>query len=147
MHEVTKTAVRPVDRIPTVEESRDTDIRKEYTTTIEVNGARIYHEMRGSGPSVLFIAGATGDAGHFQRVAEILSGEFAVVTYDRRGNSRSPRPDASGAGVTTIKPNSELPKITDTVVIDGYTQPGASPNTQAQGNDAVLLIYGLAYIA
>ncbi len=59
---------------------------------LEVNGANIYHERRGSGPSVLFIAGATGDGGHFQRVAELLSDEFTVVTYDRRGNSRSPRP-------------------------------------------------------
>lgn len=58
---------------------------------LEVNGARIYHEVRGSGPSVLFIAGATGDGGHFRRVAEILSDEFTVVTYDRRANSRSPR--------------------------------------------------------
>lgn len=60
---------------------------------LEVNGARIYHEVRGSGPSVLFIAGATGDSGHFERVAELLSDEFTAVTYDRRANSRSPRPD------------------------------------------------------
>jgi pimeloyl-ACP methyl ester carboxylesterase len=60
---------------------------------LEVNGANIYREMRGSGPSVLFVVGATGDGGHFDRVAEILSDEFTVVTYDRRGNSRSPRPD------------------------------------------------------
>ncbi|MDQ4145634.1 MAG: alpha/beta hydrolase [Actinomycetota bacterium] len=38
------------------------------------------------------IAGATGDAGHFRVVAEQLSDDFQVVTYDRRGNSRSPRP-------------------------------------------------------
>lgn len=62
-------------------------------TLLDVNGARIYHEVRGSGPSVLFIAGATGDGGHFQRVAEILSDEFTMITYDRRANSRSPRPE------------------------------------------------------
>ena len=60
---------------------------------LEVNGVKLYHEVRGSGPSVLFIAGATGDGGHFERVAESLSDEFTVVTYDRRANSRSPRPD------------------------------------------------------
>lgn len=59
---------------------------------IEVNGAKLYHEVRGSGPSVLFISGATGDAGHFERVADLLADEFTVVTYDRRANSRSPRP-------------------------------------------------------
>jgi pimeloyl-ACP methyl ester carboxylesterase len=90
---MTKTAVGSTDRISTGKESRDTDGRKKYTTMIEVNGARIYHEVRESGPSVLFIAGATGDGGHFERVAELLSDEFTVVTYDRRGNSRSLRPD------------------------------------------------------
>jgi pimeloyl-ACP methyl ester carboxylesterase len=36
--------------------------------------------------------GATGDAGHFERLAGLLADEFTVVTYDRRGNGRSPRP-------------------------------------------------------
>jgi hypothetical protein len=48
--------------------------------------------------------------------------------------------DIPGAGVQSISPTSALPTITDPVVIDGYTQPGASPNTLAVGNDAVLLI-------
>lgn len=61
--------------------------------TVNVNGAEIYHEVRGSGPPVLFIQGATGDGGTFERVAEQLADEFIVVTYDRRGNSRSPRPE------------------------------------------------------
>lgn len=72
---------------------------------LEVNGAKIYHEVRGSGPSVLFVAGATGDGGHFERVAEILCDEFTVVTYDRRGNSRSPRP--GGWEVTSTEEHSE----------------------------------------
>jgi pimeloyl-ACP methyl ester carboxylesterase len=71
----------------------------------EVNGANLYNEVRGSGPPVLFIAGATGDGGHFQRVAELLSDEFTVVTYDRRANSRSPRPD--GWESTSIEEQSE----------------------------------------
>ena len=33
-----------------------------------------------------------------------------------------------------------LPTITDPVTINGYTQPGSSPNTKAVGNDAVLKI-------
>ncbi len=45
-----------------------------------------------------------------------------------------------GAGVHTIAPAGALPGITDAVTIDGYTQPGASANTLAMGNDAVLLI-------
>ena len=33
--------------------------------TITVNGAELYHEVRGPGPPVLLIMGATGDGGHF----------------------------------------------------------------------------------
>ena len=43
-------------------------------------------------------------------------------------------------GVASISPSSALPDITDPVIIDGYTQPGASSNTLAVGNNAVLRI-------
>src|SRR4051794_12121915 len=45
-----------------------------------------------------------------------------------------------GAGVHTIAPLTLLPTITRPVVIDGYTQPGASPNTLVQGDNAVLRV-------
>jgi CSLREA domain-containing protein len=45
-----------------------------------------------------------------------------------------------GSGVRTISPTSALPTITAPVIIDGYTQLGSSPNTLANGDDAVLLI-------
>ncbi|MGH3144658.1 MAG: hypothetical protein ACRDTR_02545 [Rubrobacter sp.] len=38
----------------------------------------------------------------------------------------------------TISPASQLPTITDTITIDGYTQSGATPNTLVEGNDALL---------
>ena len=49
----------------------------------------LHHEVRGSGPAVLLIPGATGDAGHFTRTAERLANEFTVITYDRRGRGES----------------------------------------------------------
>jgi len=64
---------------------------------IRANGTELYCEVRGGGPSVLFISGASGDAGHFSAVAEALADEFTTISYDRRGNSRSPKP----AGWTT----------------------------------------------
>lgn len=54
-----------------------------------VTSTGLYYEVRGTGPAVLLIAGATGDAGHFTRTAERLADEFTIITYDRRGNSRS----------------------------------------------------------
>ena len=44
------------------------------------------------------------------------------------------------SGVCTIAPTSSLPTITQPVTIDGYTQPGATANTLAVGNNAVLRI-------
>ena len=43
-----------------------------------------------------------------------------------------------GTGVKTIAPDSALPVITEAVSINGYSQPGATPNTLAKGTDAKL---------
>ena len=72
---------------------------------VGVGGVRLYYEWRGEGPSVLFISGASGDAGHWTGVADALATQYTVVTYDRRGNSRSPRP-ADWTG-TTIEEQAE----------------------------------------
>jgi hypothetical protein len=45
-----------------------------------------------------------------------------------------------GVGVHTIAPLTALPDITNTVTIDGYSQPGSRANTLADGDDAVLRI-------
>ncbi|MEO3809384.1 alpha/beta hydrolase [Sphaerisporangium sp. B11E5] len=59
------------------------------TATLEVPGARIYHEAHGSGPTLLLIAGGNGDAAGFTGLARLLAGRYTVVAYDPRGNSRS----------------------------------------------------------
>ncbi len=46
----------------------------------------------------------------------------------------------SGSGVCTIKPLSALPVVSQPASINGYSQTGASANTLAVGNDAVLKI-------
>jgi len=71
--------------------------------TLTVNGTELYHEVRGSGPAVLLIMGATGDGGHFDAVADLLADEFTVISYDRRGNGRSPVP----AGWRTTSPQEQ----------------------------------------
>ena len=48
--------------------------------------------------------------------------------------------DIPGTGVHSIQPATGLPDITDPVVINGYSQPGAAPNTLALGDNAVLEI-------
>ena len=60
--------------------------------SVTANGTELYFEIRGAGPPVLLIMGATGDGGHFDAFADLLADEFTVVSYDRRGNGRSPVP-------------------------------------------------------
>jgi pimeloyl-ACP methyl ester carboxylesterase len=66
----------------------------------QVNGARLYYEERGAGFPLVFIPGGSVDASHYAAVADRLADEFRTVTFDRRGNGRSPRP--SGWSATTI---------------------------------------------
>ncbi|MFO0852207.1 MAG: hypothetical protein U0871_27135 [Gemmataceae bacterium] len=72
------------------------------------------------------------------------SGSFRQAILDANAN---PGADAivftiPGGGVQTIQPLSQLPPITDPVVIDGYTQPGSMKNTNGPGlgDNAVLRI-------
>ena len=60
------------------------------TGTLKVPGASLYYEVRGSGPVLLLICGGIYDAEGFAGLAERLAADRTVVTYDRRGNSRSP---------------------------------------------------------
>jgi pimeloyl-ACP methyl ester carboxylesterase len=60
------------------------------TAMLEVPGGSLYYEVRGSGPVLLMIPGGPMDASGFQPVAEQLADSYTVVTYDCRGNSRSP---------------------------------------------------------
>src|SRR5215469_13380346 len=59
------------------------------TETLQVPGASLYYEVRGSGPVLLMIPGGPDDAGWFAALADLLAEQYTVVTYDCRGNSRS----------------------------------------------------------
>jgi pimeloyl-ACP methyl ester carboxylesterase len=57
--------------------------------TLEVPGAQLSYEVEGSGPLLILIPGASGVGEVFRQVARDLSARYQVVTYDRRGFSRS----------------------------------------------------------
>lgn len=60
---------------------------------LAVPGARLYYETRGSGPLLVLVPGANGtngDADGFAGVGKHLAAYYTVITYDRRGFSRSP---------------------------------------------------------
>ncbi|GAB3209680.1 alpha/beta fold hydrolase [Marinactinospora thermotolerans] len=60
------------------------------TGALAVPGATLHYETRGRGPLLLLIAGANSDAVIFERLAAVLAADHRVVSFDPRGNSRSP---------------------------------------------------------
>lgn len=57
---------------------------------LKVPGATLHYEVRGTGPVLLLICGGVYDAAGYAGLAAQLADRYTVVTYDRRGNSRSP---------------------------------------------------------
>jgi pimeloyl-ACP methyl ester carboxylesterase len=62
------------------------DIARSQLETPEVN---LYYTVRGSGPMLLILQGGAGSADGSEALADELASDFTVVTYDRRGLSRS----------------------------------------------------------
>ncbi|MEV6971028.1 alpha/beta hydrolase [Hamadaea sp. NPDC051192] len=63
-----------------------TDTRNGYLTT---DGARIHYQVAGSGPTLFVSQSGEGDADRTVDLVGGLADRFTVVTYDRRGLSRS----------------------------------------------------------
>jgi pimeloyl-ACP methyl ester carboxylesterase len=103
--------------------------------TATVNGAELYHEVRGTGPPVLLMMGSTGDGGHFDALADLLADEFTVVSYDRRGNGRSPVPP----GWDTTSPEEQADDAAGLLDALG-TGPAAIFATSSGGNFALCLM-------
>jgi pimeloyl-ACP methyl ester carboxylesterase len=61
--------------------------------SVETEGDTLYFEVRGSGEPLLLIHGGIVDSGSFARAADLLATDYSVITYDRRGYSRSTRRD------------------------------------------------------
>jgi pimeloyl-ACP methyl ester carboxylesterase len=81
------------------------------TDILEVPGASLYYELRGSGPVLLLVCGGVYDAAGYAGLADQLADRYTVVTYDRRGNSRSPlvdrdlrRPKVQAPGISAGPP-------------------------------------------
>jgi pimeloyl-ACP methyl ester carboxylesterase len=63
-----------------------------------VNGVQIYWEIAGDGADPLVLVhGSWGDHENWASVVPALSRSFRVLTYDRRGHSRSERPPGQGS--------------------------------------------------
>lgn len=66
-------------------------------TTSQINGIRIHWEINGSaGDPMVLVHGSWGDNRNWASVVPALARSFRVLTYDRRGHSRSERPAGQG---------------------------------------------------
>ncbi|HMK97420.1 MAG TPA: alpha/beta fold hydrolase [Acidimicrobiales bacterium] len=61
--------------------------------SLDVPGARLYYEVRGSGPALMLVGHPMGASG-FAAIAQLLAEDYTVVTYDPRGFARSTIDDA-----------------------------------------------------
>ncbi|MFI7637341.1 alpha/beta fold hydrolase [Nonomuraea sp. NPDC049400] len=68
---------------------------------------RIYYEKRGTGPMLVISQSGEGDAGYSVDLVDRLVDDYTVVTYDRRGLSRSAM-DVRGAGATVTEHADDL---------------------------------------
>jgi hypothetical protein len=60
-----------------------------HMSTLKVPGAQLYYEVSGDGPLLILIPGAAGTGEVFRPLTGPLAERYQVVTYDRRGFSRS----------------------------------------------------------
>jgi pimeloyl-ACP methyl ester carboxylesterase len=63
----------------------------------EANGVTLYYEIHGGGEPVVLVHGSWVDATRWRFVVPAFAESFRVLVYDRRGHSRSERPDAPGS--------------------------------------------------
>ncbi len=70
----------------------------------------------------------------------LVSLREAIIAANNTSGTDTVNFSITGTGVKTINLASALPAISDTIVINGYSQNGASANTLAIGNNAVLNI-------
>ncbi|MGY0062006.1 alpha/beta fold hydrolase [Streptomyces sp. LZ34] len=71
------------------------------TGTLDAPGATLHYQVRGDGPALLIGQSGEGDADRSVDLAARLADTYTVVTYDRRGLSRSRLHDPSrGAKLT-----------------------------------------------
>lgn len=72
-----------------VEQGSEAAVPTHRGTLTTADGAVLYYETRGSGSAVLIIQGGLGEAGTTEQLADALSEHHQVISYDRRGLSRS----------------------------------------------------------
>ncbi|WP_019633165.1 alpha/beta fold hydrolase [Actinomadura atramentaria] len=97
------------------------------TTTgrLPVPGATLHYELRGTGPLLLISESGEGDAGRSADLAAHLAARHTVLTYDRRGLSRSV-PDDPAAPASLVRHADDAARLLDALADGPATMLGLS---------------------
>ena len=56
---------------------------------LDTEDVNLYYEVKGEGEPLLLVHGVVVDAGLYDEASKLLAKQYKVITYDRRGSSRS----------------------------------------------------------
>jgi 3-oxoadipate enol-lactonase len=101
------------------------------TGTIDANGARLWHESAGSGPSVVLLHAGIADSRMWDGQMDSLSGRYRVIRYDLRGYGRSTLPGGPYSHAD------DLAVVLDTLGLDRVALVGCSMGGNAELQFAV----------
>jgi pimeloyl-ACP methyl ester carboxylesterase len=73
------------------------EVRGATMATAQVNGVELYYETAGAGPRVVLTHGSWTDGSSWAPAVALLAERYEVVTWDRRGHSRSGSGDSPGS--------------------------------------------------
>ena len=92
-----------------------------YMTTTD--NTKIYYEIKGEGPPIIFIHGFTEDHNAFRIQQRALSRKYKIITYDLRGHGISDRVDY---GINLERSALDLRELTDYLKLENLTLVGWS---------------------
>ena len=93
---------------------------------LEKEDVSLYYEVRGEGEPLILIHGLIVDAELFENTAEILSRSYKVITFDRRGNSRSRYKDGAAARFSMEAQSEDIKDLMNHLEIESAYIAGAS---------------------
>lgn len=96
-----------------------------HTGTLAVEGATIHHEVRGSGPLLVIGQSGEGDARRTVDLVDHLATGYTVLTYDRRGLSRSVLTDP-GRPIALADHADDLARLLDRIALGPALMLGCS---------------------
>lgn len=147
------TAEAPAEATPTAETTAEPTAELTAEPTAEVTAEPVYNVRQTR--DATFVVNSTGDASDTNTADNICQtatpGECTLRAAIQQANVTGGQDvivfAIPGVGVQTIAISSALPTVSDRIILDGYTQPGAAAATGAGAATILIIIDGSAIAA